>query len=242
MKYYGFNACEALWKNRAVDIIRVYITEARMRDFGPLMKWCAQQKKAYHVSSSEELAKVAASVHHEGIVILAHAPKALSDEDLEQKLQGLIGPACLIYLDGVSNPHNIGSMIRVAAHFGVTLVLGRDGEMPRLSPSAARMAEGGLEHVTLIPLKKPEAALERLQAKGFKVVATSSHVPTSLYDNVLPERSVIVFGGETGGASGRMLKLADVVVKIPGTGAVESLNVAIACGLVLGEFWRGHKA
>jgi TrmH RNA methyltransferase len=241
MKYYGFNACEALWKNRAIDIIRVYVEEGRLKDFGTLLKWCAKQKKAYHVCTPADLEKIAASVHHEGIVILAHAPKSLTDEDLDGRLAALSGATSLIYLDGVQNPHNVGSITRLAAHFGVPLIIGKEKELPRLSPSAARVAEGAAEHVPFLVVKDPDVAIAKLKKKGYKVVVTSSHADTMLYQTKLPAKALFVFGGETAGASAKLAKLADLSVNIPGTGVVESLNVAIAAGLFLGEFWREHK-
>jgi TrmH RNA methyltransferase len=242
MKVYGRNACLALWQNRAVDIIRIYVVEARLKEFGPLLKWCAREKKAYHVVSPDDLAKVAQSVHHEGVMILAREPRRLRDEDLASRVQALTGPACLVYLDGVGNPHNVGSIVRVGAHFGVPLVLGRAGQLPRLAPAAVRIAEGAVEHVPFLELQRPETAFELLRKAGFSVVATSSHAPASLYGGPLPARSVIVLGGETGGASDALLKAADYVLQVPGTGAVESLNVSIAAGLVLGEYWRRHRS
>ncbi len=242
MKYHGYNACEALWKNRAIDIIRVYVDESRVADFGALLKWCARQKKAYHVCTPADLEKIAATVHHEGIVILAHAPKPLGDDEFEARLASFAGPTALVYLDGVQNPHNVGSITRLAAHFGVPLIIGKDKELPRLSPSAARVAEGAAEHVPLCVLKDPDLAFSKLKKKGYKVIVTSSHAKTSLYAAKLPEKVLFVFGGESAGASARVTKLADLEVNVPGTGQVESLNVAVAAGLFLGEFWRAHKS
>ena len=241
IKVYGANACLALWQNRAADIVRVYVAEDRLRDFGPLLKWCASQKRAYHVVSGDDLARIAASVHHEGLVLLAREPRRLADEDLAARVAKLPQASCLVYLDGVGNPHNVGSIIRVAAHFGVPFLLGREGELPRLTPAASRIAEGGAEHVLLAALRRPDATLATLKAAGFAVVGTSSHASASLYEGPLPARSLVVLGGETGGASPGLLAACDHVVKIPGTGAVESLNVSVAAGLVLGEYWRRHK-
>src|SRR5690348_2318840 len=54
VKVYGANACLALWRNRAADIVRLYVAEDRVKDFGALLKWCASQKRAYHVVSDSD--------------------------------------------------------------------------------------------------------------------------------------------------------------------------------------------
>ncbi|MEN9836248.1 MAG: rRNA (guanosine-2-O-)-methyltransferase RlmB [Pseudomonadota bacterium] len=241
MRVYGVNACTAVWQQRAASIIRVYVTKELMTQFGPLLKWCAKHKKAYHVVDEEALAKIAQSVHHEGVLILAQAQQPLGDNECLDILSSRRQPTVVLYLDGVQNPHNVGAIVRLAAHFDVPMILGAEGELPRLTPAAARIAEGGIEHVQLAILKKPKAVITELKALGFKLIGTSSHVKDSIYASPLPERCIFVIGGEVEGASGRLLAFCDEVRAIPGTGHVESLNVAAATGIFLAEFWRGHR-
>lgn len=241
MKVYGVNACRALWQNRAADIVRVYVAESRAKEFAALLKWCAAQRKAYHVVPELELEKVSASVHHEGIVLLTREPKRLDDAGLLAKAEALPAVCSMLFLDNVANPHNIGSMMRIAAHFGAPLAIGRKEDMPRLTPSAARMAEGGMEHVTIASMASPGATIEQLKKQGFALIAAAGDGDVDLYHTKLPPRAIFAVGNEVRGISDTVRKAADLVVRIPGTGAVESLNVAAAAGLVLGEFWRQHK-
>lgn len=242
MKVYGVNASRALWQNRASDIVRVYCSEALAKEFGPLLKWCATQRKAYHVVPDVELEKVSASVHHEGIVLIAREPKRLGDEELIARAETLPRVCPMLFLDNVANPHNIGSMMRISAHFGAPIAMGRAEDLPRLTPSAARMAEGGMEHVTLAGLEKPGATIERLKKAGYALIATAGDGDVDLYQAKLPPRAIIAVGNEVRGISASLRKAADMVVRIPGTGVVDSLNVAAAAGLVLGEHWRQHHA
>lgn len=241
MKIYGLHACVSLWKHRPEDVIRVYVAEERVRELGNLLKWCARAKKAYHVVDDEALAKVAASVHHEGVCILAKEPKRLGDAELIAAI-GAARANCVLFLDGVQNPHNVGSIMRVAAHFGVKHLVGVDQQLPRISPSAARVAEGGYEFVQLADLKDPAQTLEDLRAEGYQIIATSSHEGTSLYEFEFPKKAIVAMGAEVLGISQKLAQMADHHVRIPGTGNVESLNVSVACGLLLGEFYRRHGA
>ncbi len=243
MKVYGRNAVHTIWSRRPHDIARVYLDEDSIRNFAMLLKWCAQNKKAYHVVPGDELAKIAASVHHEGIVIIAKMPRQLGgDRDFLDRIAAHTGPLPLLYLDGVQNPHNVGSILRVAAHFGVPCVAGRAGELPRLTASALRIAEGGAEHVPTVALSNPEATFTQLRRDGIPLIATSSHAEHDLYSVQLPPRAVLAVGSEGEGMSPHLLRNAAMVVRIPGTTAVESLNVAVATGLLLGEFWRQHRS
>jgi len=236
LKYYGFHACIKLWKSRPEDIIRVYVDEKSVKEASPLLKWCAKAAKAYHIISEEEMEKVSDSVHHEGLCILAKVPPELTFTDMLKKT-----PRCLLYLDGVQNPHNIGSIMRVAAHFGVDYILGKG--LPKISPSTYRIAQGGAEHVKLIPLDDIKSSFQKLKQAGFHMVATSSHGGQSLFEYQFPEKTVIILGSESEGVGSQLMNLVQKTVMIPGSGHVESLNVSVATGLLLGEWFRqnAHK-
>ena len=233
LKYYGIHACRAIWQHRPKDIIRVYIDEDTVGTFGPLLKWCAQERKAYHIVPSTDLEKVTDSIHHEGICILAKELVPLTEKDIPQT-----DKTCLLYLDGVQNPHNLGSILRTAAHFGIRYVLGEN--LTSLPPSACRIAKGGAEMVRLVSLPKPFETIQRLRQKGFECIGTSSHRGTSLYKFRFPSRTILAIGNESGGVSKSLLKQVSEAIRIPGTDAIESLNVSVATALCMGEYCRQH--
>lgn len=238
VKIYGRHASRALWRHRPNDIVRVYLLENLVREFRDLLKWCADTKHAYHLVGEEDLNRVAASTHHEGICVLAKRRRLLTGSDLSAwaEREG----ALLVYLDGVGNPHNFGTVLRNAAHFGVDLIFGREGEIPSLSAAACRVAQGGAEFVPILVSSNPSADLKMLQNSGFAIICTSSHVKASLYRMKLPKKSVIVLGGERSGISRDVKKIADAEIQIPGSGNVDSLNIASASAVLFAEYSRQH--
>lgn len=238
LKYYGFYACLRLWQSRPDDIIRVYVEQRHVKEVSPLLKWCASRSKAYHIISAEEMAKVSESVHHEGLCILARDLPNISFPEMLEDLRHSKDPVCLLYLDGVQNPHNIGSIMRVCAHFGVPYILGEKDLLPKVSPSTYRVAQGGAECVRLVPLNNLKQSFQKLTQMGFVTVATSSHGSKSLYNYKFSPRTIIVMGSESEGVKSQLLASAKDMILIPGTGLVESLNVSVATGLLLGEYRR----
>lgn len=236
--YHGLRACEAIFARRPADIVRVYLTAARKPRCGELLRWCAEHRKGFQVVAEENLRRITGSTHHEGLAILARAIPRWSLADLlrESEAGRLTGP--IVYLDGVENPHNLGSILRTAAHFGAAAVVGRQGELPALSPAAVRVAEGAAEIVPVCDLADPPAALRRLAAAGTKVVAASSHRGEAPARAPLGGPCVLVLGSEGRGVSPAIERTAGWHVRIPGSGAVESLNVSVACGVLLAEAWR----
>jgi TrmH RNA methyltransferase len=237
LKVAGRNACRALFDARRDDVRRVYVTEANVKAFGDVLKWCAQNRIAYHIKTDADLDQVAETVHHDGVLFLARTKRVLSLEEALARLPAN-GACTVVMLEDVKNPHNLGAILRVCAHFGVR-VLFAAGETPALSPAAMRTAEGGAEHTEVVPVGDGAAALAALKKRGFRVVATSSHAKATLgaAKLVLPERALVVFGSEGEGLSRSLLDAAEVTLAIPGSGALESLNVACAASVVLWELF-----
>ena len=240
LKYYGIAACRALWEQRPHDIIRVYLEEPLIPKFTPLLRWAATKRKAYHVVAADDLERLTDSIHHQGICILARERSALEFEDLLGLIREDQGRQLLVYLDGVENPHNLGAIVRSCAHFGVRFILGAEGRLPKLAGAACRVAEGGAEQVATVLLRHPVRQLQQLQELGFQSVATAGGRGSSLYQHDFLSRTLLILGAEGTGISGTIFEQAQRVLRIPGSGAVESLNVSVAFAVCAGEYYRQH--
>lgn len=234
---HGVRACEALFARRPADIVRVYVSPQRKPTFKRLLEHCAGKRLGFQIVDEASLDRLAGGLHHEGIVILAREP---ARGDASALLAGVAngtvrGP--LLWLDGVQNPHNLGSILRTAAHFGCGAVVGAD--LPPLSAAARRVAEGGAEFVPLFDVADPVAVLDALGRAGLVRVTTTSRAGVAVAAAGLSRDVVLVLGSESEGVSPAIAKLTDLRVRIPGSGAVQSLNVAVACGILLAEACRG---
>lgn len=239
-RIHGLNACLALFAKRPQDIRKVWLLQARIPKLKAVIEHCVQHRVGYTVVEDEDLQKLSASSHHEGVVFGAVPARELN---LAEWLRALApGPQLAIWLDGVGNPHNLGAILRSAAHFGVAGLLLPQGGALALSGAAARVAEGGAEQVPMVRLGASESALAALKAAGFQAAATVVRGGQPLYAAALPERLVLVMGAEQVGVGQPMAAAVATRLAVPGTGAVESLNVAAATAVFLGEWWRQRRA
>ena len=238
--YHGLRACQSLFARRPDDNVRVYLTAALRSDFKALLAWCARARRGFQVVEQANLGRLTGSVHHEGIAIVARAARRWTLADLRAALAAGTVTGPLIHLDGVHNPHNVGSILRSAAHFGAGALTGRTGDLPSVSPAAARVAQGAADALPLCDLDDPVGGLGRLKEDGWVLVGTSSRHGDPFRARPLPARTVLVFGSEGSGMSAELEGAIDRCVRIPGTGAVESLNVAVACGILLAEWAQAH--
>ena len=234
-RIYGLNACQAAFKNRPDSIRKLWLLESRIPKFTALLAYCVKNKIGYNVVENEDLEKLTGSAHHEG-ACLALLPQV--ELPLSTWLMSVpAGPCLAIWLDGVGNPHNLGAIMRSAAHFGVSAILLPKQSALANSGAAARVAEGGAEYVSLVRLGRNENAIAQLKSAGFELVTTVVRGGADLFKTALPKRCVLVMGAEQSGVDAELLSASALKVGIPGTGQVDSLNVSAATAVLLAE-WR----
>lgn len=234
-RIYGLNACQAAFKNRPDSIRKLWLLESRIPKFTALLAFCVKNKIGYNVVENEDLEKLTGSAHHEG-ACLALLPQA--ELPLSTWLMSVpAGPCLAIWLDGVGNPHNLGAIMRSAAHFGVNVILLPKESGLANSGAAARVAEGGAEYVPLVRLGRNENALAQLKSAGFELVTTVVRGGGNLFKTALPKRCVLVMGAEQIGVDAELVSASALKVEIPGSGKVDSLNVSAATAVLLAE-WR----
>ncbi|MCD9086136.1 TrmH family RNA methyltransferase [Stenotrophomonas sp. SY1] len=234
LRLYGLNAVQAMFARRPQALRKLYLAEDMIPRVQPMLKWCVANRVGYRVVADGDLNKLAATTHHEGIVadVVRQDPLTLA-----AWLAGLgAGPALALWLDGVGNPHNFGAILRSAAHFGVAAILLPAETTLALSGAAARVAEGGAESVPLVRLPALPQAVAQLRDAGFGLAATLVEGGDNLFNTALPARMVYVMGAEGQGMDRDFAQSCDLRLSIPGSGAVESLNVASATAVFLSSW------
>jgi TrmH RNA methyltransferase len=236
LRVFGLNACLAVHARRPAAIRKVYLREARMPVLRDVLRDCAARRIGYRVVADDDLARLTGSQHHEGVCFQVLRPAPLSVPALLARI-GPARPAQLAFLDGVGNPHNLGAILRSAAHFGVDAVLLPGTATLALSGAACRVAEGGAEAVPLVAVAADDWST--LRNAGFQPAATLVRGGASVFATALPARIVWLLGAEGPGLS-PLFQATALKLAIPGTGAVDSLNVAAAAAVLLAEHARQH--
>ncbi|MFD1354543.1 MULTISPECIES: 23S rRNA (guanosine(2251)-2'-O)-methyltransferase RlmB [Methylorubrum] len=148
-------------------------------------------------------------------------------------LDAMPDDALLLAFDQITDPHNVGAIVRTAAAFGVTAIVTTARHSPNATGVMAKSASGGLEHVPLVVVRNLAEALITLGERGFTRIGLDSEAGTSL-DSVGPRRpAVLVLGAEGKGLRQRTRECCDVLVRIDAVGAIRSLNVSNAAAITL---------
>ncbi|MGH9156084.1 MAG: 23S rRNA (guanosine(2251)-2'-O)-methyltransferase RlmB, partial [Acidimicrobiales bacterium] len=164
----------------------------------------------------------------------------LPEADLDELATGGGGVApFLLLLDGVTDPHNLGALVRTAESAGVTGVVLPRHRAVHVTPTVAKAAAGAIEHVPLALVAGLPATLRDLKARGLWVVGLDAAGDTNLFDlPVAAEPLALVIGAEGPGLSRLARTRCDLVVRIPQAGRLASLNVSVAGALACYEVAR----
>jgi TrmH RNA methyltransferase len=224
----------ALFAARPEAMRVLLFREDRRTLVAPMLRYAAERRLPFRCVPEEELEAAADSRHHEGICVRATLPPTRPLDG-----QRFSPNACLLGLDRVGNPHNLGAILRSMAYFGADgLLLTEEDEQARLSPAALRVAEGGGERVPVYTCRSLGRAQVMLQRQGFSTIGTDARAPRSLFAEALPRPCLVLLGNEAKGLSPAARERCDLLVSIPGSGAVDSLNVSVAAGVLLAELSR----
>ncbi len=178
------------------------------------------------VSLDEISARLPADSVHQGLLLEARPLESLDIADLPAK--GLV-----LVLDQVTDPHNVGAIVRTAAAFAVDAIVTTERHSPHMTGVLAKAASGGLEHVPLCVVVNLARALEALGDMGYLRVGLDSDGPASLEDTVLSRPLALVLGAEGKGLRRLSRENCDVLARLDMPGAIRSLNVSNACAVAL---------
>lgn len=231
-RHCGPAAVAAVFARRPQDVMRLFHTQDRRRDAGPHCAALARLRRPYREVLPADLARIAGTQHHGGIVALA-LPRAVAPLDPGDPPPALRAARVTPVLDGIGNPHNLGAIARSAAFFGCRgLVLSGDPRQAGLSDAAFRTSEGGLEALEVFRADDLPAVLRAVVPRMLPVAAVPrGGVPPREVPREVP--LLLVLGNEEDGLTPATLAACPVRVTLPAAGPVESLNVSVAAAVLI---------
>jgi 23S rRNA (guanosine2251-2'-O)-methyltransferase len=167
---------------------------------------------------------------HQGVVIEV---EALEDSWLGDVLNIAAEKSVLLVLDQVTDPHNVGAILRSAAAFGAIGMVTQDRHSPPESGVIAKAASGALERIPWARVVNLARALEEIAEAGFWRIGLAGDAEAELRDSLGPPRVALVLGAEGSGLRPNTREHCDALARLPITGAVESLNVSNAAAVAL---------
>jgi len=238
---YGVGPVSELMAKSAKDIDCLFVSEKRVAKKGDAVALIAADAKnrsmRFAAVASAELDRLAKGAQHQGVVAVSGA---FAYRELHDIVEMARSPGLFVALDGVTDPHNLGAIVRSALLLGVDgLIIPKD-RAARVSALVTKASAGATEHLPIAQVTNLVRSLEELKENGYWSVAVASGpkaIPLQSIDSSIP--LVVVLGSEGKGIRPLVSKVCDFHAEIPMTEtAVGSFNVSVAAAIALYELTR----
>lgn len=224
------------------DIQEIWIVEGKR---GPrpdeVIRLAKERSIPLCIKKGAEVERLAPGIQHQGVLAFAGGFAYLDLEDLLRRDEQRPGSRLLVAADHITDEGNLGALIRTAAFFGVQgLILPKD-RSAKVTGKLLKRTSGAFAKLPVAQVVNLRRALDALRDEGFWIVGAAGEARESIYGFDWKRDTVLVLGSESKGLSRLVREGCDELVRIPGEGAVESLNVSVACGIILGEINRRRQ-
>lgn len=233
---FGAHAVTEAWLNSKRHIHTLYLTENSMNDaehFEQLARKAGLKRPSATIISKEELDRsLPKGTVHQNIALQCQNLEEVHVQDILANVAHK-ETAKIVLLDQVTDPHNIGAIIRSACAFGADGLIMQKKHTPALSGILAKTACGGLEHLPISLETNLNRTIELLQEHGFFVIGLDEHAEISLSESPAYSKTAIILGAEGSGLRRLVRENCDQLVKLPTIPPIASLNVSNAAAIAL---------
>ena len=211
------------------DVEAILVSESflQSKEFSGIQKKAQGKKIPFFLSSDREIRTLGDVVTMQGIVAIVR------EKETTELWNRLSAKSLIVVLDGISDPGNVGTIIRTCDWFGVDAVIVGTASVELYNPKVLRSTMGSMFHLQVIADEHLPQTVEKLKRHHWKIVSTIVNGGASLSQKFAAGKYCLIFGNESHGVSKEIRSLADISVTIPKFGQAESLNVAVSCGVIL---------
>lgn len=192
--------------------------------------------------SPARLQSIAGTVSHQGVAAKVTAYPLVDVADLQEDAISGDHPPFLLLLDHIVDPHNLGAVIRTAVCAGVDAVIIPKDRSAHPSPAVSKVSSGALEHMQVAQVNNIVRVVKTLKDQGLRIVGLDQNAGRSVYNVDLTGAIGLVIGGEEKGIRSLVKQNCDLLISIPQTGKVGSLNASVAGAIVMYESYRQRFA
>ena len=221
---YGFHSVAAALRAPRRELIRLYATAAAAERLGAEI---AARGLETRIMSPEAIsARSPREAVHQGLLLEARPLAPIDIADLPA--DGLV-----LVLDQITDPHNVGAILRTGAAFAVDALVTTERHSPEFAGTLAKSASGGLEHVPICSVANLARALSEMGDMGYWRIGLDSEAQTRLADETLSRPLALILGAEDKGLRRLTRERCDRMARLDLPGAIKSLNVSNACAIAL---------
>jgi 23S rRNA (guanosine2251-2'-O)-methyltransferase len=237
-KIVGMHSISAALNKDHIDILQVYIQEGRRdKRMTALLEQLNKKSVAIEELSKKDLDSLSGGLSHQGVIADVRIHQKHSEKNLLDLIEKTDNPLVLI-LDGVTDPHNLGAILRTADAAGVTCVIAPKDNAVGVNSTVRKIASGAAETVPFIQVTNLVRTMKQLQDAGIWIYGAAGEASENIYQTKLEGAIAIAMGAEGDGLRRLTREHCDFLIHIPMVGSVSSLNVSVATGIIAYEVFR----
>ncbi len=221
--------------NSNIKIKKIYIQDSLKSDFLDKIK---KSKIAFEIKNKNDMDKMSNTKHHQGIIAEIQDFQYSSIDDIIEYAKNKNEDPFILILDGIEDPHNLGSIIRVADCVGAHGIIIGKNRCAQVSETVYKTSAGAINHTKLARVTNINYTIDDLKNKFFINVYATDANGTNIYETNLTGPVALIIGSEGHGISQLTLKKSDKILSIPLKGKVNSLNASVATSIVCYEILR----
>jgi 23S rRNA (guanosine2251-2'-O)-methyltransferase len=239
---FGIHAVSAFMERAPEDVLELFVLKDREdQRMQPVIQLARKSGVSVQFCNRKSLDDKVNGAQHQGVVAKARLQDAGDESDLARIVERESAPFLLI-LDGITDPHNLGAILRAADAAGVHAVIAPKDRSVKLTAVVRKVACGAAESVPFINVTNLARTIRELKDLGVWVVGAAGETETTIFQATLKGPLAFAMGAEGDGLRRLTKESCDVLVKIPMFGAVSSLNVSVATGICLYEAVRQRQS
>ena len=238
---YGIHAVTTLLQRTPDQVVEVWVQKGRLDARMQALLDLAEEHGLSVMEADKGLMNQKAEGNHQGIIALRKPVQGRSEKHLPDLLDGIQGDAFILILDGVTDPHNLGAVLRTADAAGVHIVIAPKDRSAPMNATVSKVACGAAEAVPYIQVTNLARTMKDLQERGVWIVGTAGEAEQNVYQQSLTGPLALVMGAEGQGMRRLTRENCDYLINIPMAGEVSSLNVSVATGVCLFEAVRQRQ-
>jgi 23S rRNA (guanosine2251-2'-O)-methyltransferase len=223
------------------EIEKIFITRGAKGDLMQELKQLLRENKILYTEVPVEKLNRLTRKNHQDVVCYLSSISYQSIEDIIPFVFEKGEIPLILVLDRITDVRNFGAIARTAECAGVHAIVIPAKGAAQINSDAVKTSAGALNSIPVCREKNLRSTLEYLRASGLQLIAATEKTSDLVYSADYTSPSAVILGSEEDGISSDLLKLADKKIKIPLFGTIESLNVSVACGVVLYEAIRQRQ-
>ena len=229
----GIHSVRILLKVRPFDVYEIYVNNKSSNKFNEILDLSKKNNITIQTMSNEKIYDISSVKSHQGIIAVAKKKDEISESSLVSFLSKISSNQILLIIDDITDPRNFGACLRICDAYNISAVIIKDHDSVAINETVKKVAAGSAETTPIIKVKNITRTIELLKKNEYWIYGATDKAKDDVNNIVFKTPLALIIGGESKGIRKKTLEYCDFTLKITMKGAVESLNMAVAAGIII---------